>query len=89
MAKAPIKIKRKKERFYAESSRVITKFYLPGGNERARHIIDRLLNLPEKERKKIYDQVIADFSSRHKKIERIFNRNFEEVREFVPADVVM
>lgn len=87
--KPPLKVKRKKERFYAESSRVITKLYIPGNNKRTRHIIERLLSLPEEERKRIYDHVIADFSSRHKHIEQIFNRNFNEVREFVPPEAVL
>ena len=89
MPKSQLKIKRKKERFYAEPSRVITKFYLPGGRERVEHIIDRLLSLPEDERRKLYDHLIADFSRRHKNIEQIFNKSFDEVHEFIPADVVL
>jgi predicted GH43/DUF377 family glycosyl hydrolase len=89
MAKAQFKIKRKKERFYAEPSRVITKFYLPGGKERARHIINRFLSLPEDERKKLYEHIITDFSKRHKDIKQIFNKNFDEVHQFISADVVL
>lgn len=82
-------VKRKKERFYAESSRVITKFYLPGGKERIEHIISRLLSLPKEETKKVYDHVITDFSSRHKNIKQIFNRNFKEVEEYILDDAVL
>jgi len=89
MPKPPLKIKRKKERFYAEPSRVITKFYLPGGRERVEHIVNRLLSLPEDERKKLYDHIIADFSRRHKNIKQVFNKNFDEVHEFISPDVVL
>lgn len=87
--KPPLKVKRKTERFYAEPSRVITKLYIPGNNKRTRNIINRLLSLPQEETNRIYDQIIADFSSRHKHIEQIFNKNFEEVSEFVPSDALL
>jgi predicted GH43/DUF377 family glycosyl hydrolase len=45
--------------------------------------------LPEDEIKKLYDHIITDFSGRHKDIKQIFNRNFDEVHEFIPADVVL
>jgi predicted GH43/DUF377 family glycosyl hydrolase len=89
MPKPPLKIKRKKERFYSEHSRVITKPYFPGNDERNRHIIARLLSLPEEEIKKIYGHVISDFSSRHKDINEVFNRNFDEVSKYIPADTVL
>ena len=89
MAKPSLKVRRKKERFYAEPSRVITKLYLPGGRERVERIVKRLLSLPEDERMKTYDHLIADFSKRHKDIKQVFNRNFDEVREFIPADPVL
>ena len=47
------------------------------------------MSLPEEETKKIYDHVIADFSSRHKDIKQVFNRNFNEVSKYIPADAVL
>ncbi len=89
MPKPTLKVKRRKKRFYAESSRVITKFYLPGGDERISHIIDRVLSLPEEEAKKIYDHVIADFSSRHKHIKQIFNKHFDQVCSYIPPGAAL
>jgi len=87
MDKSHLIVERKKEKFFAKSSRVITKFYLPGGEERIRHIIKRVLSLPEDDVNDILEQVIADFSTRHKNIWQAFIKNFNEVKECVPDEV--
>ncbi|OEU83307.1 MAG: glycosidase [Desulfobacterales bacterium S5133MH4] len=84
MHPAPLKVKRKKKKFSSESSRVITKFYLPGGEERIRQIIARILGLSEEEVLQNLKQVIVDFATRHKDIRRIFKRNFTEIIEHLP-----
>ncbi len=84
----PLKVRRKKERFFSESTRVITKFFLPpGGNERISHIIDRVLGLSEEEVNQSLEGVIADFSARHKNIWQIFKRNFKEIKECLPEGI--
>ena len=45
----PLNIERRKEKFLSQPARVITKFYLPGGENRTRHIIDRVISLSEDE----------------------------------------
>ncbi|MDH3258392.1 MAG: glycoside hydrolase family 130 protein [Deltaproteobacteria bacterium] len=89
MSKDSLKIRRIKERFFSESSRVITKFYLPGGKERINHIICRVLDLSEAEVKQSLDQIIADFSRRHKDIYQVFDRNFNEINEYIPDGAEM
>jgi len=84
MHPAPLQVERKKKKFSAESSRVITKFYLPGGEERTGHIIARVLGLSEEEVRENLQQVMADFSSRHKEIRQVFNRHFTKIKEFLP-----
>ncbi len=86
MDKEPLRVRRTKERFPPEPSRVITKPYLPGGEARVRHVIHRVLGLTEEEVNHALEQVIADFSSRHKNIWQIFGRSYENVRQYLPED---
>jgi len=87
MHPVPLQIKRKKKRFLAESSRVITKFYLPGGKKRIRHIIARVLGLPKEEVRRNLKQIMADFAERHRNIRQVFNRNFTEIKEYLSEGI--
>ena len=84
MHPALLKVERKKKKFSAESSRVITKFYVPAGEERTRHIITRVLGLSDKEVRQNLKQVMVDFAARHKDIRQVFNRHFTEIKEYLP-----
>ncbi|MEA1923521.1 MAG: glycoside hydrolase family 130 protein [Pseudomonadota bacterium] len=63
---------------------MITKFYLPGGEERTGHIIERVLGLSEAEVQQNLSQVMVDFAARHKEINQVFNRHFNEIKEYLP-----
>jgi len=77
-AQSKVKIYRQKLSFLPDESRVITKLF---GLDKVRiyKIFDRVLNLSDKERSRILEQVIANFKKRHKKIKRIFKDNFDEI----------
>ncbi|MBE9535853.1 MAG: glycoside hydrolase family 130 protein [Proteobacteria bacterium] len=83
----PINVERRKEKFTAQPTRVIAKFYLPGGENRTRHIIDRIRSLSEDEVHANLEEVITDFAARHKDVRQIFTRNFDEVARYIPADI--
>jgi predicted GH43/DUF377 family glycosyl hydrolase len=83
----PLNIKRRKEKFLSLPARVITKFYLPGDEKRARHIIDRVISLSEDEVNVILEAIIAGFSTRHKNVWQIFRKNFDEVERYLPTDM--
>ena len=83
----PLNIERRKEKFLSQPARVITKFYLPGGENRIRHIIDRVISLSEDEVNVILEEVIAGFSTRHKNVWQIFRKNFDEVEIYLPANI--
>ncbi len=82
----PLNVKRRKEKFSSNPGRVITKFYLPGGANRTRHIIDRVIGLSEDEVNANLEEIIAGFSTRHKNVWQIFRRNFDEIERYLPAD---
>jgi len=68
----------------AKIGRVITRPYLPSGEDRIRKIIKRVLNLNENEACTILDNVIQDFSHRHRYFRENLEKNFERVAGFVP-----
>jgi predicted GH43/DUF377 family glycosyl hydrolase len=73
-----VKIYRQKIAFLPDESRVITKLF---GLSKVRiyKVIDRILKLPDKEKKRILEQIILNFDKRHKNIKRIFKDNFDEI----------
>jgi predicted GH43/DUF377 family glycosyl hydrolase len=87
MEREPLPVRRAEQRIVSESSRVLAKPYLPGGDARVRHVIDRILALSEEEANQILELVIADFAVRHKNIWQIFGRNFLRVGQHVPEEV--
>ncbi len=68
----------------AKIDRVITRPYLPHGEDRVRKIIERVLSLDENEACTILDNVLQDFSHRHRYFRENLERNFELVAGFVP-----
>lgn len=72
-------IERKPFVFEPDPSRVIARFFMPGGEERARKIITRILSLPEKEVTATLNAVLREFANRHRNITRIFLTHFKKV----------
>ena len=78
-----INIKRKAIKFTPDPKRVITRFFMPGDQERSRSLIDKVLNMSSKDRQKVFNQILRNFSNRHRNITRIFENNFVNVKENV------
>jgi predicted GH43/DUF377 family glycosyl hydrolase len=85
MGKKVLNVRRMEEKFFADRSRIIAKFYRPGGQERVLEIIKRVLSIPEREVKAVLKSTIADFAQRHKNIWSIFDRNFNAIKEYIPT----
>jgi len=73
-----VKVHRQKISFLPDQNRVVTKLF---GLDKVRiyKVFDRVLNLTDKQRKQIFNQVIANFEGRHKNVKRIFKDNFDEI----------
>lgn len=85
----PLKVERRKEMFTSQPKRVIAKFYLPGGKDRIRNIIGRVLSLSEND---VYDnlkEVTEGFNDRHKNLDQIFLRNFDDVKSYIPDGITI
>lgn len=78
-----VTIERKQNKFYPDSKRVITRFYIPGGEGRGEFIITKVLSLSETEVKTILNGVLRDFAHRHRNITKIFENHFTNIRHLI------
>lgn len=74
-----IAVNRRETKFLSDSSRVINKFYYPGNKRRIKNIINRVLDLSDESVKNLLYQVLYNFSHRHRNLEEVFKRNFQNV----------
>jgi predicted GH43/DUF377 family glycosyl hydrolase len=79
-----IKVNRRETKFISDPSRVINKFYYPGNEQRARNIINRVLNLSNYAASNLLDQTLLSFEHRHRNLKKVFLRNFKHLERFIP-----
>ena len=82
----PPLVRRKREKIVLNNSRVITRPYFPGSENRNRKIVQRVLNLTDNQASEILEQVFFDFSSRHKSLHDVFNQHFQNVCGLLPKN---
>ena len=77
------------EKFLSDDTRVITRPFMPGGEERTNRIIDRALAMQEEEVEALLAYLLTEFAARHKDIGDVFLEQFREVTQDldVPADL--
>ncbi len=75
-----VQVKRKPVKLYPDPKRVVARFFMPGLPDRARSIVHRVEKLSGKEAKKTFEQVLKDFSSRHRDLYRVLENNLEHVK---------
>ena len=75
-----INTKRKSIKFYPDSKRVITRFFMPGRSDRASSIIKKVINLSDKDVHITFSQVLRNFAQRHRNITKIFEKNFNNIK---------
>jgi predicted GH43/DUF377 family glycosyl hydrolase len=76
--------RRKRIVLNANISRVITRPYIPPTKGRITNIIDRVLALSEDDTQTLLDDVMHDFSHRHRYFREALLRNFENMAPHVP-----
>ncbi|MDO5973348.1 response regulator [Flavivirga jejuensis] len=74
-----IKINRLKVFFNPDPKRVIIRFFMPGGEERAKKIIKRVIAMPKGVASQVLNQTLRDFSNRHRNITRILLNHYKKV----------
>lgn len=79
-----LNIKRKSQTIERDISRVICRLLMYGGDpDRVKSIVSRIQKLDDSQVNKLLDQVIQDFSERHKNIKDIFIQHFKQIRGFI------
>ena len=71
----------------ADPSRVITRFFVPGEENRIRDIIERLCRIPCVEVETIVERLQRNFQPLHPDIEDVFLKHFEMVAHYLPNEV--
>ena len=79
-----ITVNRKETKFISDPSRVINKFLYPGNEQRARNIINRVLNLSEYSSLNLLEQILSRFEHRHRDLKNVLLRNYQNVAMFIP-----
>jgi predicted GH43/DUF377 family glycosyl hydrolase len=64
-----------------DQSRVLIRPFIPGGEQRIRGIVARILTLPEAGVAPLLNEVLAEFSSRHENIAEVFLDRFQQIRD--------
>jgi len=83
------KVKRKKKKILGDTSRVITRLHIPDGEHRIRKIIGRIINLSDTEAENLLEQIMLDFSERHKDIKSVFENHQSAIKDYIPQNMVL
>ena len=83
------KVKRKKKKLLRDCSRVIAKVNIPDDAHRIPKIIQRIVNLPDTTADNLLEQLMFDFSRRHRNIKHVFGLHLNKVEDYVPRDTVL
>jgi predicted GH43/DUF377 family glycosyl hydrolase len=79
----PLTVKRSPIRFYPNPKKIIARFYLPGGDSKAALIIQNVLNLSKEKSNLLLDQILKNFSKRHRNITKILEGNFKLLKNIL------
>jgi len=69
--------------FQPDPKRVIARFFLPGPVERIKKIMKKIIDIDDLQAKLTLNQILRNFSDRHRNISRIFVKHFNKVKPFI------
>lgn len=78
-----ISVVRRDIKFVPDATRIIARF-LNTDDERAFNIIRSVMNMPDVEATKTLNQVLRDYSLRHRNISKIFEKHFNKLKHLFP-----
>lgn len=79
----PINVHRLDTIFRPDSKRVIARFFFPGPDSRVKKIIQKVIEIDDNQAKLTLNQVLRDFSDRHRNISRIFQKHYNHIQHFI------
>lgn len=80
----PLRAKRRPGILRAEKSRVITRPHIPSPEARLKTLIGQVLSLSEAQVVTVLDEVIRNFSDRHRSFRQNLDNNFQRIEHHVP-----
>ncbi len=83
-----MKINKSSVKLFASPKAVINQFLHLPGSDRVKNIIERVKRLSDDDVKKLLDEVMRDFSARHRNIEEVFKQHFENINVPNEQDVL-
>lgn len=82
-----LSVRRLPTKFYPDPTRVISRFFMPGAEDRVKNITKKIMDLSEQEAHLALNEVLMDFSKRHRNISKIFEKNFETVKNILTPEL--
>lgn len=76
-----LSVNRKSTKIYPNSGRVVARFFM-NGSERAKGIIQKVLQMPQQDMEEFFQQTLRQFSRRHRNITRIFARHCDRLKAY-------
>ncbi len=86
MSAPRLEVVRRPERFHPDDRRVITRFFSPGDDRRIRTLLGQISELDPDEVKAIRKEVHQKFGERHRDLDDVFMRHFEQVASYVDPE---
>ncbi len=86
MYEAALEVCRVPQRFAANDSRVMTRFFFPGDEHRAKAIVQRIMDLSDVEVDNLLAHVLHNFSSRHHDIKSVLSEHYVRLGDHVPLN---
>ncbi|MDC7236081.1 MAG: glycoside hydrolase family 130 protein [Spirochaetales bacterium] len=78
-----IQINRFDNRFYPDPQRVIARFFVAGGDERSRLLIQKILKLSEEDCQSQLNRILTTYANRHRNITAVFEKHFTNIIHFL------
>jgi len=78
----PSLLKRTNIVFNPDASRVIARYFTPGGDKTIIETLNRVIDLDEKEAQFVLNQILREFSHRHRNVTNIYRDHFRKLRHF-------
>ncbi|NIA30440.1 MAG: glycosidase [Actinobacteria bacterium] len=76
-----ITVNRKPNRFYPNPKRVITRFFMKNNSKRPQSIIQNVIKTPDENADLMLNEVLREFSKRHRNITKIFESHFNKLHD--------
>jgi hypothetical protein len=71
--------------FATDSRRVITRFFDPGGEQRIRHLLERVAKLSDAETARTVESVFQRFRTRHANLAAVLEQNYHNAARLISA----